>query len=123
MRRSRSVPTATLCPSVDQEGPLPSRLLPKGSKDSCVKAFGPKDHTTLGFWAILSLTVSEAKPTQAELCYMCIATSLVFIIRVYLGFPVQNSFLLLIRHMYIYMGSDYLSPVGFRAWGRFRDKP
>ena len=87
MRRSRSVPTATLCPSVDQEGPLPSRLLPKGSKDSCVKAFGPKDHTTLGFWAILSLTVSEAKPTQAELCYMCIATSLVFIIRVYLGFP------------------------------------
>ena len=32
-------------------------LFPEGSKDSYFKAFGPKDHIMLGFWAILSLRV------------------------------------------------------------------
>ena len=31
----------------------------EGSKDSCLKAFGPKDHTIKGFWAILSGRVRE----------------------------------------------------------------
>ena len=33
------------------------RPLPLGSKDSYFKAFGPKDQTIKGFWAILSLRV------------------------------------------------------------------
>ena len=47
--------------------PLPSlgvsagfSSLPLGSKDSYFQAFGPKNHTIQGFWAILSLGVSRA---------------------------------------------------------------
>ena len=47
-----------------------------GSKDSYFKAFGPKDHTIQGFWAILSLRVgvqgSEFRGLGAEFSSACL---------------------------------------------------
>ena len=41
--------------------------LPLGSKDSYFKAFGPKDHTIYGFWAILSLRVKDPRKGSFEI--------------------------------------------------------